>query len=99
MVNDNQTDDNEPQFAQALMKAGYEKPNSEGENNFLRKYDLSRDEQLSDDKNRVYKNNVTGKAYIVFAQVQKISVMWVQIWHCYSVSKKKTLVDLRELIK
>ena len=66
MANDNQTDDNEPQFAQDLMKAGYEKQNSEGENNFLRKYDLSRDEQLSDDKNRVYKNNVTGKAYIVY---------------------------------
>ena len=45
MVNDNQTDDNEPQFAQDLMKAGYEKQNSEGENSFLRKYDLSRDDQ------------------------------------------------------
>ena len=66
MANDNQTDDNEPQFAQDLMKAVYEIQNSEGENNFLRKYDLSRDEQLSDDKNRVYKNNVTGKAYIVY---------------------------------
>ena len=32
MANDNQTDDNEPQFAQDLMKAGYEKQNSEGEN-------------------------------------------------------------------
>ena len=71
MVNDKQTDDNEPQFARDLMKAGYEKQNSEGENYFLRKYDLSRDDQLSDDKNSVYKNNVT--------QVQKISVMWVQI--------------------
>lgn len=60
MVNDKQTDDNEPQFARDLMKAGYEKQNSEGENYFLRQYDLSRDDQLSDDKNRVYKNNVTG---------------------------------------
>ena len=66
MSNDDQTNTNEKQFAQDLMKAGYEKEHSEGENNFLRKYDLSRDEQLSDDKNRVYKNNVSGKAYIVY---------------------------------
>ena len=65
MSNDDQTNTNEAQFAHDLMKAGYEKEHSDGENNFLRKYDLSRDEQLSDDKNRVYKNNVT-KAYIVY---------------------------------
>jgi hypothetical protein len=57
---------NEEGFAHDLMAAGYQKPNSEAENKFLRKYDLSRDDQLSDDKNRVYTNNITGKAYIVY---------------------------------
>ena len=97
MVNDNQTDDNEPQFAQALMKAGYEKPNSEGENNFLRNYDLSRDEQLSDDKIRVYKNIVTGKAYIVYPGTQDFRDVGTNLAF-YSVSKREPL-ELRELIK
>ena len=35
---------NEEAFAHDLMAAGYQKPNSEAENIFLRNYDLSRDD-------------------------------------------------------
>ena len=88
MSNDDQTNTNEAQFAHDLMKAGYEKEHSDGENNFLRKYDLSRDEQLSDDKNRVYKNNVTGKAYIVYPGTKDFRDMGTDLALLFGFEKK-----------
>ena len=48
------------EFAKDLIDAGYEKYGSEDENQILRKHNLSRDESLSNDKNRVYKDNTSG---------------------------------------
>ena len=54
------------QFAKDLIDAGYKKYGSEDENQILRKHNLSRDESLSNDKNRVYKDNTSGKAYVLY---------------------------------
>jgi len=54
------------QFAKVLIDAGYKTFQSEDENQISRKHNLSRDETLSNDKNRVYKNNTTGEAYILY---------------------------------
>ena len=54
------------QFAKDLIDAGYKKYGSEDENQILRKHNLSRDESLSNDKNRVYKDNTGGKAYVLY---------------------------------
>ena len=54
------------QFAKDLIDAGYKKYGSEDENQILRKHNLSRDESLSNDKNRVYKDNTTGKAFVLY---------------------------------
>ena len=52
------------EFAKDLIDAGYKTYGSEEENQILRKHNLSRDESLSNDKNRVYKDNTTGKAFV-----------------------------------
>ena len=54
------------QFTKDLIDAGYKTFKSEEENQILRKHNLSRDESLSNDKNRVYKDNTTGKAYVLY---------------------------------
>ena len=46
-------------FTKDLIDAGYKKFKSEEEDQILRKYNLSRDESLSNDKNRVYKYNTS----------------------------------------
>ena len=51
-------------FTKDLIDAGYKKFKSEEEDQILRKHNLSRDESLSNDKNRVYKDNTSGKAYV-----------------------------------
>ena len=53
-------------FTKDLIDAGYKAFKSEEENQILRKHNLSRDESLSNDKNRVYKNNTTGEAYVLY---------------------------------
>ena len=53
-------------FTKDLIDAGYKKYGSEEENQILRKHNLSRDESLSNDKNRVYKDNTTGKAFVLY---------------------------------
>ena len=53
-------------FTKDLIDAGYKKYGSEDENQILRKHNLSRDESLSNDKNRVYKDNTSGKAYVLY---------------------------------
>jgi hypothetical protein len=57
---------NQRQFPKNLIDAGYKAYGSEEENQILRKHKLSRDELLSNDKNCVYKDNTTGKAYILY---------------------------------
>ena len=54
------------QFAKDLIDAGYKKFKSEDENQILRKHNLSRDDSLSNDKNRVNKDNTTGEAYVLY---------------------------------
>jgi hypothetical protein len=54
------------EFAKDLIDAGYKNYGSDDENQILRKYNLSRDESLSNDKNRVYHDNASGKAYVVY---------------------------------
>jgi len=54
------------EFAKDLIDAGYKTFGSEEENQILRKHNLSRDESLSNDKNRVYKDNTTGKAFVLY---------------------------------
>ena len=54
------------QLTKDLIDAGYKKFKSEDENQILRKHNLSRDESLSNDKNRVYKDNTTGEAYVLY---------------------------------
>jgi hypothetical protein len=54
------------EFAKDLIDAGYKTFGSEEENQILRKHNLSRDESLSNDKNRVYKDNTSGKAYVLY---------------------------------
>ena len=49
------------EFTKDLIDAGYKTFKSEEENQILRKHNLSRDESLSNDKNRVYKDNTSGK--------------------------------------
>ena len=61
---DDSTDQRE--FAKDLIDAGYKTFGSEEENQILRKHNLSRDESLSNDKNRVYKDNTTGKAFVLY---------------------------------
>ena len=53
-------------FTKDLIDAGYKQFKSEEENQILRKHNLSRDESLSNDKNRVYKDSITGKAYVLY---------------------------------
>ena len=53
-------------FTKDLIDAGYKTFKSEEENQILRKHNLSRDESLSNDKNRVYKDNTTGQAYVLY---------------------------------
>ena len=66
---------NEEAFAHDLMAAGYQKPNSEAENKFLRKYDLSRDDTLSDDNKIEYIRTILLVKHILYTPVQKIGVM------------------------
>ena len=54
------------EFTKDLIDAGYKTFKSEEENQILRKHNLSRDESLSNDKNRVYKDNTGGKAYVLY---------------------------------
>ena len=54
------------EFTKDLIDAGYKTFKSEEENQILRKHNLSRDESLSNDKNRVYKDNTSGKAYVLY---------------------------------
>jgi hypothetical protein len=51
-------------FTKDLIDAGYKKFKSEEEDQILGKHNLSRDESLSNDKNIVYKDNTSGKAYV-----------------------------------
>ena len=53
-------------FTKDLIDAGYKTFKSEEENQILRKHNLSRDESLSNDKNRVYKDNTSGQAYVLY---------------------------------
>ena len=53
-------------FTKDLIDAGYKAHGSEEENQILRKHNLSRDDSLSNDKNRVYKDNTTGKAFVLY---------------------------------
>jgi hypothetical protein len=53
-------------FTKDLIDTGYKKFKSEEEDEILRKHNLSRDESLSNDKNRVYKDNTTGKAFVLY---------------------------------
>ena len=61
-------------FTKDLIDAGYKKFKSEEEDQILRKHNLSRDESLSNDKNRVYKDNTSGKhtCYILVQKIKKI---------------------------
>ena len=54
------------EFTKDLIDAGYKSHGSGEENQILRKHNLSRDDSLSNDKNRVYKNNTTGKAFVLY---------------------------------
>ena len=53
-------------FTKDLIDAGYKAQGSEEENQILRKHNLSKDDSLSNDKNRVYKDNTTGKAFVLY---------------------------------
>ena len=53
-------------FTKDYIDAGYKTFKSEEENQILRKHNLSRDESLSNDKNRVYKDNKSGQAYVLY---------------------------------
>ena len=67
VLSDEMTDSKEQrEFTKDLIDAGYKKFKSEEENQILRKHNLSRDESLSNDKNRVYKDNTSGKAYVLY---------------------------------
>ena len=55
-------------FTKDLIDAGYKAHGSEEENQILRKHNLSRDDSLSNDKNRVYKDNTTGKAFVLYSK-------------------------------
>ena len=46
-------------FTKDLIDAGYKTFKSEEEDQILRKHNISRDESLSNDKNRVYKDNTS----------------------------------------
>ena len=65
-------------FTKDLIDAGYKQFKSEEENQILRKHNLSRDESLSNDKNRVYKDNTSGK-HTCYILVQKITKTLQQI--------------------
>ena len=74
-------------FTKDLIDAGYKQFKSEEEDQILRKHNLSRDESLSNDKNRVYKDNTSGKAYVLYPGTKDNKYCHWFRWNIYTHSK------------
>ena len=62
MENDGENKD----FTREIIQAGYHPYKSDEETKILNKYNLTRDESLSNTKNRVYHEKEKGKAFVVY---------------------------------